>query len=359
MCNCGNSNCCNGIPIGKQGPAGATGAAGSNGQYGGFSSRWLFSTTTSSNPSSTTLRLNNSSPASATLIYVNETNADSTNVQPFLNSFSNGGSFGLIRIFKEFNSAVFADYQVGLVVDSGSYFSIGVTYVSGSGSFAANDSVVLSFAANGAAGAPGTNGQDGVAIIDTLTYDPDTQNNVTGGGVDSLFGSPASYVQITSGTADRWMTANKDGLFFQMVVAGNIFNADMTNCKLGVKINSVSNLGGAVVASEFIFSYPNGDDVAAPYYHIQGQVTRVSATTIRVHATMIASNASISGQFISSYFISGGVGIDARSSGVCETYMDIVCPTFSSSTYLIPFAASSNADDFSLIFFSVWGLKKV
>lgn len=195
MCNCGNSNCCNGIPIGKQGPAGATGAAGSNGQYGGFSSRWLFSTTTSSNPSSTTLRLNNSSPASATLIYVNETNADSTNVQPFLNSFSNGGSFGLIRIFKEFNSAVFADFQVGLVVDSGSYFSIGVTYVSGSGSFAANDSVVLSFAANGAAGAAGANGQDGVAILNTLLFNEGAEVNVTGGAI-SAFGSPIASILI-------------------------------------------------------------------------------------------------------------------------------------------------------------------
>ena len=328
MCNCGNSNCCNGIPIGKQGPAGATGAAGSNGQYGGFSSRWLFSTTTSSNPSSTTLRLNNSSPASATLIYVNETNADSTNVQPFLNSFSNGGSFGLIRIFKEFNSAVFADFQVGLVVDSGSYFSIGVTYVSGSGSFAANDSVVLSFAANGAAGAAGTNGTNGVAVIDTLWYDVAAKSNTIGGAA-STFGSPAVYSTINH---TLWMDTNGDELIFEAIVISNN-NAAKSLTSVGVVINSIAGLGGNVPICLFLIGNGADGSNTKRAYRIKGKITRISATTLRAESLLIPTEPAVVGAITAGHFYASA---DSEVSSVVDfTTVDISCPSFAANTYLL------------------------
>jgi hypothetical protein len=60
-------------------------------------------------------------------------------------------------------------------------------------------------------------------------------------------------------------------------------------------------------------------------------------------------------QVISSFYISP---IDAGSSQICESIADISVPTFAGNSFLIPFAEAPSANDFSLIFFSVWGLKK-
>jgi hypothetical protein len=149
------------------------------------------------------------------------------------------------------------------------------------------------------------------------------------------------------------MTADKDGLFFQMVVALN--NTDLTarNCKLGVVLNSAANLGGSASVGEFTFSTSSGDDVAVSFYHIQGQISRVSATTVRAHVTMLASQNRIVG---SPFFASP---IDAGSSQICESVVNITVPTFAGNSFLIPFSEAPSANDFSLIFFSVWGLKKV
>lgn len=211
----------------------------------------------------------------------------------------------------------------------------------------------------GSTGPAGANGMDGIAIIDTLTYNNGVQNNNTG-GIQAMFSGFAldSNIQITTGIADKWMTANKDGLFFQMIVGSYTTNKKV-GCELGVKINNVINLGGSTDICKFMFSIPDGEEVAIPFYHIQGQISRVSSTSFRAHSTMVASNVTIGGQFLANYFMSSGVGLDPTSSAICETYQDISCPSFSSSTYLIPYAKSPNPGELSLIFFSVWGLKKV
>lgn len=349
MAGCG-CNTCSGLPIGPRGlkgdtgAAGAAGAAGANGQYGGFSSRWLFSDTTSSNPSSTTLRLNNSSPASATLIYVNETNADSTNVQPFLNSFSNGGNFGLIRIFKEFNSAIFADYQVGLVMDSGSYFTIGVTYVSGSGSFSANDSVVLSFAANG------DNGQDGVAVIDSLNYDYMGKMNDS----DALF--PSAYIDIPP----NWLDSNGDMLEFEMVVASNS-DGSVSNgiIAASVVISNAHSAGSGAICGTAITFTGNANENSVRL-HIRGKITRISDVLYRADAQSFA------GSTGPSY---GGQNVSATGAAVSTLFnndIDSSCPSIAggitvfpqASFYAIP-SGSANADTMSLIHFSVWAAKKI
>jgi hypothetical protein len=130
-------------------PVGAAGTDGSNGTFGGFSGKWLFSTSTSAGPSSTQIRLNNATYSSVTNIYISDTNLDNVSYDAFLDSFSNSGNFGFIRIFKEFDNTKFWIGEISSVTDNGTDHTIGVTYISHSNSFSASDDLVVSFTPSG------------------------------------------------------------------------------------------------------------------------------------------------------------------------------------------------------------------
>lgn len=126
-------------------PVGLTGDTGAGGTFGGFCGEWKWSTSTSSGPASTEVRFNNATYASVTSIYVSDTNRDSVNYDAFLDSFSNAGYFGYIRIFKEYDSSKFWLGQITAVTDNGTDHSIDVTYILSNGAFAANDSLIICF----------------------------------------------------------------------------------------------------------------------------------------------------------------------------------------------------------------------
>lgn len=130
-------------------PVGPTGATGAQGVFGGFSGEWVFSTSTSTGPSATQLRLNNATPSSATAIYVSDTNTDSIDYDSFLDSISNNSKYGYIRIFKKSDSTKFCTYQVTGVTDNGTDHTITVTHIASNSTFAASDAVVLTFSPAG------------------------------------------------------------------------------------------------------------------------------------------------------------------------------------------------------------------
>lgn len=134
------------IPAGIQG---IQGNAGNDGIFGGFSGEWLFSTSTSTGPAATFLRFNNATYSAVTQIYVADLNISSIDYDLFLDSLSNGGSFGYVRIFKEFDSSKFWLGEITAVTDNGTDHTIAVTYILSNGAFAANDNLVLSFAPKG------------------------------------------------------------------------------------------------------------------------------------------------------------------------------------------------------------------
>jgi len=134
---------------------GADGAAGDDGAYGGFSSEWVFDNGTTLGTAVTQLRFDNATLASVTGMWVNETNADSTNLAGFLSQFNNSGDFGLIRIAKKSDSNVFWLGTVTATSDLGSEHDITLTHVSSNGTFTNADPIILSFATNGADGAAG------------------------------------------------------------------------------------------------------------------------------------------------------------------------------------------------------------
>lgn len=352
-CGC-SSNCNCSTAVGRrglQGAAGAAGAAGSNGQYGGFSSRWLFDTVTSSNPSSTFLRLNNSNPASTTVIYANETNADSTNVAAFLASFTNGGDYGRVRIFKEFNSAVFADFIVTNVVDSGSYQTITVTYVLSSGSFAANDSVVMSFAANGA---DGTNGINGIAVIDSLNYSIGTK----------IVSDVNTFSGVTVPIPSPWMRDNKDMLEFEVVLVMQS-NSSLPLAMVGVGIDTTAISPMNHPIARAITVGISGTRENLSLVRMVGRVTRISDTLVRCHQTTNQTDfkTTNSSDLQSAFALpqtAGGTAASISSCTVSSTINDITVPSLAAGVEIFPVAGSNvGILSFSLLTFNVWGAKKI
>lgn len=203
----------------------------------------------------------------------------------------------------------------------------------------------------GPAGPAGANGQDGVAILDTLTYAEGVQTNVTGGGI-SAFGSPISSIQIDS---TKWMSVNKDGLNYSMVIAATSETAKIAFA-VGLAINSVNNLGGAVKVSSFGIGNGLDSSNTRRYYLIEGFISRISATTFRATSKLFVTEPAIPSLSLSDFYISR---FDTKVTGaLCETIADINCPTFASNNYLIPYINTSNVGDYALVSYTVWAAKK-
>jgi hypothetical protein len=116
-------------------------------------------TTTDADPGAGAIKLNNATPASATAIYVDNTNAFSADVSTWLDTFDNGGSSGnrgIITLQSADGSVLFIGTVTGSIVDGTGYRKITVTPLVTSGTFAGEQTVYMQFTAAGSAGADGT-----------------------------------------------------------------------------------------------------------------------------------------------------------------------------------------------------------
>lgn len=158
-----------------QGPTGNAGTNGSNGLYGGWSLKWKFDDNTGSGTGSNEVRLNNASPASATVIYVNDDAYGTGAADVFLSSVTSA-PFGKIKIFKEYDSTIFwlATITAADATAVPAEVAFTVTNVVTNGTFTDGDDIVLTLApagATGATGSQGLQGTDGVAVLDYRTAD--------------------------------------------------------------------------------------------------------------------------------------------------------------------------------------------
>jgi hypothetical protein len=162
------------LAIGANGTNGTNGAPGTNGLYGGWSLKWKFDTNIGSGTGTNEVRLNNASPASATVIYVNDDAYGTGAADVFLSSVTSA-SFGKIKIFKEYDSTIFWLATITAADDTTvpAEVKFTVTDVVTNGSFTDGDDIVLTLAPAGATGATGTGtqGTDGVAVLDYRTAD--------------------------------------------------------------------------------------------------------------------------------------------------------------------------------------------
>ncbi len=121
--------------------------------------RYAFESSTSmAAPASGGLRLNNAALASVTAIAVNATNSDAVDVSDFIATWDDSTNTvkGYVEVRKEGSGAVLGLYQLTSVTDNTTWLQLAVTYVSGSGSFTAADSLYLTPYRTGNKGADGT-----------------------------------------------------------------------------------------------------------------------------------------------------------------------------------------------------------
>ena len=181
--------------------------------------RYAFESSTSmAAPASGGLRLNNAALASVTAIAVNATNSDSIDVSDFIATWDDSTNTvkGYVEVRKEGSGAVLGLYQLTSVTDNTTWLQLAVTYVSGSGSFTAADSLYLTPYLTGNKGADGAGTGDvsgpaasvdsEIALFNSTTGKLIKRASISGlakltSGVLSAAASGTDYAPATSGSS--------------------------------------------------------------------------------------------------------------------------------------------------------------
>lgn len=196
--------------------------------------RYAFESSTSmAAPAAGGLRLNNAALASVTEIAVNATNSDAIDVSDFIATWDDSTNTvkGFVEVRKEGSGAVLGLYQLTSVTDNTTWLQFAVTYVSGSGSFTAADSLYLTPYRTGNAGTNGavavsgtpTVNQFGAWVDATTLKGVSITGLVKGNGASAPTAAVAStdYIGPTTGSAIQ--KASSGGL--TAAVAGTDFLA--------------------------------------------------------------------------------------------------------------------------------------
>jgi hypothetical protein len=115
------------------------------------------STTTDTDQGVGKVWFNNGTLASATVMYMDDVDANSASINSYMDSWddsTNTALRGTVTITQKASAAIFAIYNVtGAVTSASTYSKVAVTYVTGAGSFTDADASTVSFVRTGNAGA--------------------------------------------------------------------------------------------------------------------------------------------------------------------------------------------------------------
>jgi|SRR6056297_226461 len=284
-CNC-NTNPC-GCDSGIELPY-LTGSDGNDGLFGGYSAQWKFDASSIlSSPTFGYVRFNANDYSSATEIYINELNASSINHADFLDVFDNSGNYGLLKIWKRFNSNVFYFAEITNIVDNGTDRTLTVSYIASGGTFANDDDIVVSFVPKGNTGEPGADGADGNDGADGVDG-VDGENGVGAYVVDAIFDGSVDIGEngpITLGSLTvpaNTMSTNEDMLEFSFTIT-RTEDADPTDEDFHV---SFGDQGYDQDSNESIaFIKINGK-----YIRVNGRIIRISDTSVFCELEMYISD---------------------------------------------------------------------
>lgn len=175
------------IPKGDKGDTGAAGAAGANGSNGATGTTgatgatgpnvgldYTWSTSTSGDPGTGKLLVNNATPASATVLHISELNRLSASQDAYISTWDDGTTAsdkGVLRILDvAAPGANFLEYRItNTLTDAGTYDTFPVAYIGGAGTIANNATVAVMFSRTGNKGA------DGAGTGDALVANPLSQ----------------------------------------------------------------------------------------------------------------------------------------------------------------------------------------
>jgi len=160
-------------PIGPQGTQGTFGFQGTDGlqgqtgSFGGITFDYTFSTNVAAtDPGVGTLKFNNASLSSASLLFMDDRDDNFTDIQPFLRTIDDSTATikGHFKVSENGEPQNFAIFTIDGLTESAGYFVVDSSYVSGSigGTFADGADVVITFARTGDVGPIGSQGVQGV-----------------------------------------------------------------------------------------------------------------------------------------------------------------------------------------------------
>lgn len=231
--------------------------------------RYSFETSTSmAAPASGGVRLNNASLASVTAIAVNAVDAGGVDVSDFVATWddSTNAVKGYVEVRKEGSGATLGLYSVASVTDNSTWLQIAVSYVSGSGSFSASDSVYLTPYRTGNKGADGAgtgdfssntaSSVDGEMLLFSGTGGKTgKRSTLTGGLLKSTSGVPAiatsgtDYLAPPAGTA--LLKANSGGALAN-AAAGTDYQSPIGTISGVAKGNGANALTAATAGTDFM-----------------------------------------------------------------------------------------------------------
>lgn len=253
--------------------------------------RYAFESSTSmAAPASGGVRLNNASLASVTAIAVNASNLDGIDVSDFVATWddSTNAVKGYLEARKEGSGAVLGLFQITSVTDNTTWLQIAVSYVSGSGSFAAADSIYLTPYRTGNKGTDGVGTGDVVGPASSVDNEIALYSGTTGklikrasttgmlkasSGVIAAAVAGTDYVGPTTGSAIQ--KASSGGL--TAATAGTDFMRPDTTSALTAGFTSASVSAGTKSSGTYTF-----DPTAGAVQH----ATNGGAHTFAPPATM-------------------------------------------------------------------------
>lgn len=223
--------------------------------------RYVFSATTAeADPTAGKLRLNNAAPASATELYLSETDRFAVGMAATIATWDDNAqaSKGRLRIIKATEATTFVEYSVvDAITDNGGWVSLNLQYVNRNGAFADGDPVVLYFERYGEDGSDAefTSPTRAIATNGAITSaDNGYLLDVTAAGVTLTLDSAAAlgsgwscmllesaYAVTLSGTFGGGVTSKK-----LMPRGAYLLNSDGTS-------HRVTRVGGAAATGQCVF----------------------------------------------------------------------------------------------------------
>ncbi len=158
--------------VGSKGDVGFVGSRGQDGNFGGATFDYTFdNTVTAADPGVGRLKFNNATLSSATSLYIDASNDVATDISTFLNTIDDSTSTikGHFRVSKKFDASTFALYTITSLTNNTGWFTVVCSYVSGNGTLANNDDVIITFARTGDRGDTGFTGSQGIQGVTGFT----------------------------------------------------------------------------------------------------------------------------------------------------------------------------------------------
>ncbi len=211
------------------------------GAVGGWTIPYKFGTDTDGTPTSTYLEYNHAVLANVTKVYPSDTDRNGVDVDSVLDVFDVGDS---IKIFEDSVPSNWHIFAVTAATDTGTYHTLGVTYLSGNGTFDSDDNISLSWTQIGDIGPTGLPGPTGLTITGPIGH---TGVAITGAAITgaAITGAAITGAAITGPPGPTGVAITGAAITGAAITGAAITGAAIT----GAAITGAAITGAAITGS--------------------------------------------------------------------------------------------------------------